>query len=87
MPSGSRIGVTQRAKARFARPKSPSWTSLILSNKTRDALLGSTAKAAKNFGIGGGAALAVGLILGIVSSVMAPKEAAAESETVSAANR
>jgi hypothetical protein len=59
--------------------KSPSWTSLILSNKTRDALLGSTAKAAKNFGIGGGAALAVGLILGIVSSVMAPKEAAADT--------
>lgn len=52
--------------------KSPSWTSLILSNKSRDTLLGSTAKAAKNFGIGGGAAMAVGLILGIVSNVMAP---------------
>lgn len=50
---------------------SPSWTSLVLSNKSRDELLGSTAKAAKNFLIGGAAAAGVGVILGVVSNLMA----------------
>jgi hypothetical protein len=46
----------------------PSWTSLIMSYKTRDELLGGTAKAAKNFLIGGGAATAVGTVVGIISN-------------------
>ncbi len=50
---------------------SPSWTSLILSSKTRDELLGSTAKAAKNFLIGGAAAAGVGVVLGVVSKFVA----------------
>jgi hypothetical protein len=50
---------------------SPSWTSLILSSKTREELLGSTAKAAKNFLIGGAAAAGVGVILGVVSKFVA----------------
>jgi hypothetical protein len=50
---------------------SPSWTSLIMSSKSREELLGSTAKAAKNFLIGGGAAAGVGVILGVVSKLMA----------------
>jgi hypothetical protein len=50
---------------------SPSWTSLILSKKSREELMGSTAKAAKNFLIGGAAAAGVGVILGIVSRMMA----------------
>lgn len=58
--------------------KSPNWTSLILSNKSRDALLGSTAKMAKNSFIGGGAAAGIGVILGIVSSFMAPAEKPAD---------
>jgi hypothetical protein len=48
----------------------PKWTSLIMSNKTRDQLLGSTAKAAKNFLIGGAAAAGVGVILGVVSKLV-----------------
>lgn len=52
---------------------SPSWTSLILTNKSRDELLGSTAKGAKNFLMGGGIALALGVILSIIGAVMAPK--------------
>ncbi len=50
---------------------SPSWTSLILSSKSRDELLGSTAKAAKSFLIGGAAAAGVGVILGVVSRFIA----------------
>ena len=50
---------------------SPSWTSLIMSSKSREELLGSTAKAAKSFLIGGAAAAGVGVILGIVSNMMA----------------
>lgn len=45
----------------------PKWTSLILSNKSRDVLLGATMKSARNFLIGGGALLAIGLILGLVA--------------------
>jgi hypothetical protein len=50
---------------------SPSWTSLIMSSESREELLGSTAKAAKSFLIGGGAAAGVGVILGVVSRLMA----------------
>jgi hypothetical protein len=46
----------------------PSWTSLILSNKSREELLGATTKGAKNFLVGGGAVAAVGLVLGLVSN-------------------
>ena len=48
----------------------PSWTSLILSNKSRDELLGATAKAAKSFLVGGAAASAAGTILGVVSNLV-----------------
>lgn len=65
--------------------KSPNWTSLILSNKSRDALLGSTAKAAKNSFIGGGVAAGVGVILGVVSSFMAPAKPADAMEKPSIA--
>ncbi len=47
---------------------SPNWTSLILSSKSREELLGSTTKGAKNFLMGGGAVTAVGVILGVVSN-------------------
>jgi hypothetical protein len=47
--------------------RSPKWTSLILSPKSRDELFGSTLKAAKGFLIGGAAAAAAGLVLGVVS--------------------
>jgi hypothetical protein len=46
---------------------SPSWTSLIISEKSRDQLLGATAKAATGFLIGGAAVLGVGVILGVIS--------------------
>lgn len=46
---------------------SPSWTALILSGRSRDELLGSTAKTARNFLMGGAAAAGVGTLLGIVS--------------------
>lgn len=42
---------------------SPSWTSLIISTKSRDELMGATAKAAKNFLIGGAAATVIGGIM------------------------
>src|SRR5207245_6442659 len=47
--------------------RSPSWTSLVLSHKTRDEVLGSAQKTGKGFLIGGASALAVGVILGVVS--------------------
>jgi hypothetical protein len=56
---------------------SPSWTSLIISKKTRDQLMGSTAKAAKFSFIGGGAGMALGVILALVAHFTAPKKAAA----------
>jgi hypothetical protein len=51
----------------------PKWNSLVLSNKGRTQLLGSTAKAAKVSFIGGGAASALGVVLGVISSLIAPK--------------
>jgi E3 Ubiquitin ligase len=56
---------------------SPSWTSLIISKKSRDQLMGSTAKAAKFSFIGGGAGLALGVILAVVAHFTAPKKAQA----------
>jgi hypothetical protein len=49
---------------------SPSWASLILSSKSRDELVGGTAKAAKNFLVGGAAATAGGTLVGIISSLL-----------------
>ncbi len=46
----------------------PNWTSLILSNKSREELLGATTKGAKNFLLGGGVVAGVGLIVGVVSN-------------------
>jgi E3 Ubiquitin ligase len=56
---------------------SPSWTSLIISKKSRDQLMGSTAKAAKFSLIGGGAGMALGVILALVAHFTAPKKAVA----------
>lgn len=47
---------------------SPSWTSLVLSPKSRDELLGSSAKSAKMAFIGGAAATGVGLLVGVISA-------------------
>jgi len=55
----------------------PGWRSLILSHHGRDALMGKTAKRSKTALIGGGAGLAVGVILGIVSIAIAPSKATA----------
>jgi hypothetical protein len=49
---------------------SPDWASLVLSSKSRDELLGATAKAAKAFLAGGAASLAVGVVLGVVGNLM-----------------
>lgn len=46
----------------------PNWTSLIVSSKSRDELLGGTAKAAKGFLMGGAAAAAAGTVVGIIAS-------------------
>jgi hypothetical protein len=62
----------------------PSWTSLIISKKTRDQLMGSTAKAAKFSFIGGGAGLALGMMLGLVAHFTAPKKAEAAPTVVAA---
>lgn len=45
-------------------------TSLILSNKSRDELIGSAAKSAKMFMMGGAAAAAAGTVLGLVSQLV-----------------
>lgn len=49
---------------------SPKLASMILSNKTRDELLGSAAKSAKTFLLGGAAAAAAGTVLGVVSRLI-----------------
>ncbi|MBI3183258.1 MAG: hypothetical protein HYZ28_14060 [Myxococcales bacterium] len=58
---------------------SPNWRSLILSNKGREQILSSTAKGAKNFLIGGGAALGIGVILGIISTFVSKPAVAADA--------
>jgi hypothetical protein len=50
---------------------SPGFRSLVLSHKSREQLLGSTVKAAKQFLVGGAAVLLVGVILGVVSNFIA----------------
>jgi hypothetical protein len=49
---------------------SPSWTALILSAKSRDELLGSTARSARSCLLYGGIAAGVGVILGIVGAFL-----------------
>ena len=63
---------------------SPSWTSLILSQKSRDQLMGATAKAAKGFLIGGAAVLGVGVILGVIS-LFVGSDSAADARAAEAA--
>jgi hypothetical protein len=63
---------------------SPSWTSLIVSKKSRADLMGSTAKAAKFSFIGGGAGLALGVLLAVVAHFTAPKKAQAMPPPVAA---
>ncbi|MCA9670039.1 MAG: hypothetical protein KC503_30800 [Myxococcales bacterium] len=53
----------------------PKWRSLILSTKGRDALMGSTAKAAKFSFIGGGSAVGVGAILAVIGLLITPAKA------------
>lgn len=48
----------------------PKWASLILSNKTRDALLGHSVKQSKYFLMGGGAATAAGAVMGVVANLV-----------------
>lgn len=48
----------------------PGFTSLMLSPKTRDDLLGSSAKSAKMAFIGGAASAGVGLVVGVVSALI-----------------
>jgi hypothetical protein len=48
----------------------PQIASLILSSKSRDELLGSTARNAKRFLLGGAATAVVGAVLGVVSSLV-----------------
>lgn len=49
---------------------SPGMFGLMLSNKSRDELLGSTAKNSKMAFIGGGAAAGIGMVVGIISSFL-----------------
>ncbi len=49
---------------------SPGFLSLVLSPKTRDELLGSSAKSAKMALIGGAASAGVGLVVGVVSTLV-----------------
>jgi hypothetical protein len=51
---------------------SPNWTSLILSKKSREQLMGSTAKTAKFSLIGGGAAATAGVALAVIGHLTAP---------------
>lgn len=46
----------------------PKWASLILSGKTREELLGHSAKQSKMFLMGGGAATAAGALMGVAST-------------------
>lgn len=48
----------------------PGWTSLILSSKTREELLGGAAKTAKLCLIGGAASAGVGAIVGVVGTIL-----------------
>lgn len=50
--------------------KAPGWMALMLSPKSRDELLGSTAKSAKMALIGGGVSAAVGLVAYVVSAAV-----------------
>jgi hypothetical protein len=63
---------------------SPDWRQLLLSNKTRDELLGSAQKTAKMSLIGGGLAFAVGSGLAVIAQLTAP-DASAEKPTTSLA--
>lgn len=49
----------------------PSWTSLILSPKTRDELMAGSAQTAKMLLIGGAAACGVGMVVSVVGALMA----------------
>ncbi len=61
---------------------SPSWTSLILSNKGREELMGATAKSAKTALMIGGGAGGVGLILAVIGALTAsPAPAKTDTDT------
>jgi hypothetical protein len=49
---------------------SPNWTSLVMSHKSRDELLGSTGKSAKLFLVSGAVAAAAGTALGLIANLM-----------------
>ena len=49
---------------------SPSWTALTLSPKSREELMGSTEALAKKLFMGGGIAVGVGVLFGIIGAVM-----------------
>jgi hypothetical protein len=54
----------------------PNWMSLILSKKSREQLMGSTAKAARFSLIGGGTAVSVGVALALIAHFTAPAKTA-----------
>lgn len=65
----------------------PSWRNLLLSNKSRDQYLADASKTAKLALIGGSSALAVGIILGIVSNYVggSDEKTAKASDTATSA--
>jgi hypothetical protein len=73
LPIPQRLYVVGKHTAGVIGP--PNWTSLILSKKSREQLMGSTAKAAKFSLIGGGAAATVGVALAVVGHLTAPPKA------------
>lgn len=50
---------------------SPGWSALIMSSKSRDELLGGAARTARLCLIGGGASAALGVVVGVVSKLLA----------------
>jgi hypothetical protein len=57
----------------------PSWRQLILSNKSRDEILGAAAQGAKIFLPAGAGGMAVGIVLGIVGNMVASNDKAAQA--------
>jgi hypothetical protein len=63
---------------------SPDWRQLLISNKTREEILGSAQRTAKVSLLGGGLAFAVGSVMALIAQLTAPPAAAAERPTSAA---
>jgi E3 Ubiquitin ligase len=83
LPVHPRLYVVGKHNAGTIGP--PNWTSLILSKKSREQLMGSTAKAAKFSLIGGGAAATAGVALALIGHFTAPAKPAPTPATAPAA--